>query len=268
MAAEDCGRIVGDMCAASLSEGRSLKGAFDTLSTDDVALSRRRRVTVAVWTVVLVVTLSGFVALFGLLLSDQRHQDWAQAEVAANNLGVSVQREIMQTFHGADQALMSVREMLRVDPDLRFDPQKRRAFLGGSGRNMGIGEIYVLDAKGNLTLSSETGSRLRTNFGNEAFFFTHERSKQDLLFTAKTVSVSPMKEAAVILSRRLTNDEGRFSGVAVFSLRLSAFLPLFRSLELGGKGAISLYGTDGTLLLRAPEIRDAVGSNFVTTQMF
>ncbi|MDQ0318151.1 diguanylate cyclase (GGDEF)-like protein [Pararhizobium capsulatum DSM 1112] len=245
-----------------------MKGASHTLSADDVALSRRRRVTVILWTIVLVATLSGFIALFGLLLSDQRHQDWAQAEVAANNLGVSVKREIMQTFHGADQALMSVREMLRVDPDFQFDPQKRRAFLGGSGSDVGIGEIYVLDAKGNLTLSSETGSRLRTNFANEAFFFTHERSKQDLLFTAKMVSISPLKEAAVILSRRLTDAKGKFSGVAVFSLRLSAFLPLFSSLELGEKGAISLYGTDGTLLLRAPEIQGAIGTNYVTTQMF
>ncbi|WP_143523639.1 diguanylate cyclase [Pararhizobium arenae] len=231
-------------------------------------ISRRRRITVVLWSAVLLVTLSGFIALFALLLSDQRHQDWVQAEVAANNLGVSVQREILQTFHGADQALMSVRELLRVDPNFRFDPQKRRAFLGGSGSEVGIGEIHILDARGELKLSSETSPRLRTNFANEAFFFTQERSRQDLLFTAKTVGVSPLKEPAVILSRRLTDATGKFSGVAVFSLRLSSFMPLFSSLELGNKGAISLYGTDGTLLLRAPEIPGTVGANYVASDIF
>ncbi|WP_162245016.1 MULTISPECIES: diguanylate cyclase [unclassified Rhizobium] len=245
-----------------------MKGVSSTPLADDGPVSWRRRLTVVLWTAVLAVTLSGFVALFVLLLSDQRRQDWEQAEVAANNLRISVQREILQTFNGADLVLMSVRELLRGNPDFRFDPQKRRAFLGGSGSDVGIGEIYVLDAKGDLKLSSETSPRLRTNFANEPFFYSHERTKQDLLFTAKTVGVSPMKDAAVILSRRLSDRNGAFAGVAVFSLRLSSFSQLFRSLELGKKGTISLYGTDGTLLLRAPDMKGTIGTNYVTTPIF
>lgn len=245
-----------------------MEGVSSKLPADDEPVSWRRRMTVLLWAGVVAVTLSGFVALFVLLLSDQRRQDWAQAEVAANNLRISVQREILQTFNGADLVLLSVRELMRGNPDFRFDPQKRRAFLGGSGSEIGIGEIYVLDARGELKLSSETSPRLRTNFANEAFFYSHERTKQDLLFTSKTVGISPMKDAAVILSRRLSDQNGAFAGVAVFSLRLSSFSQLFRSLELGKQGAISLYGTDGTLLLRAPNTKGAIGTNYVTTPMF
>ncbi len=245
-----------------------VKGALTTLPTDDLPVSRRRRATVILWAAIMTVTLAGFISLFGLLLLDQRSQDWRQAEVAANNLGVSVRREILHTFHSADQALMALREMLRANPDFRFDQRQRRAFLGGDTNDLGIGEIYVLDAKGELKLSSETSPRLRTNFANEPFFFTHERSKQDILFTSKTVTVSQPVDSAVILSRRLTDAGGAFSGVVVFSLRLSSFASLFRSLELGEQGAISLYGTDGTLLLRAPDIEGIVGTSYLTTPMF
>ncbi len=220
------------------------------------------------WAVVLLSILTGFTTLFATLLIDQRQQAWKQAEIGARNLDASVRRDILMSFHNADQALLSVRQMLRHNPDFRFDQQTRKALLGGSATQAAQGEIYILDARGNLVLSSQTNLRTRTNFANESYFFTHERTATDALFTPKTVTVSPLGETVVTLSRRLTASDGKFAGVAVFSLRLDAFIPLFHSLELGDKGAVSLYATDGTLLLRKPEIEGVVGRNYVTSPMF
>jgi diguanylate cyclase (GGDEF)-like protein len=249
------------------TEGRQhVKSPVELLPPKRAA--RRPQVLRLLWAVVLFTILAGFTALFAVMLMDQRNQDWKQAGIAAQNLDTSVRRDILQSFNSADQALLSVREMLRTNPDFRFDQQKRRALLGGSASRTGIGEIYILDKRGNLALSSETSPQTRTNFANEPFFYTHERAKDDALFTARTVNISALKEVVVVLSRRLVDRYGRFSGVAAFSLRLSSFSPLFQSLELGEKGAISLFATDGTLLLRAPSIGGTVGRNYVTSSMF
>ncbi|WP_438751229.1 diguanylate cyclase [Pararhizobium sp. O133] len=228
----------------------------------------RRRPLGFLWAVVLFSILIGFTALFAALLIDQRQQAWKQAGIGARNLDASIRRDILQSFRNADQALLSVRQMLRHNPDFRFDQQARKALLGGSATQAALGEIYILDVRGNLVLSSETSPRTRTNFANESYFFTHERTTGDTLFTPKTVTISPLGEVVVTLSRRLTDRTNQFSGVAVFSLRLDGFEPLFRSLELGDKGAVSLYATDGTLLLRTPDIHSAVGRNYVTSPMF
>lgn len=220
------------------------------------------------WAFVLFIILAGFAALFAVLLVDQRQQDWRQAEIAARNLDATIRRDIVQAFSSADQALLSVREMIRTNADFRFDQQKRRALLGSSSNDAGLGEIYVLDSSGSLVLSSETSPRTRTDYANEAFFYTHERSRGDALFTAKMVTLSPLKQDVVVLSRRLMDRNGRFAGVAAFMLRLSRFSPLLHSLDLGEKGAVSLFATDGTLLLRAPDPENSVGRNFITSPMF
>lgn len=217
---------------------------------------------------VMIVTLIGFGALFAALLIDQRRQDWRQASVAAGNLDDSIRRAILLSFRTADQSLLSVREMIKVDPGFRFDEQKRRAFLGSAPNDTNLGEIYVLDAHGELTLASEQHPHDRTNFANEPFFFTHERTLEDKLFTSRTVTLSPLKETVVILSRRLSDARGRFAGVIVFSVNLAGFNEIFRSLDLGDQGAAGLYATDGTLLLRAPNIPNAIGKNYVATSMF
>lgn len=227
-----------------------------------------RRTLGFLWAVVLLTILAGFTALFASLLMDQRRQDWKQAGVAARNLDESIRRDILQSFRRADLALLSAREMIRTNPDFRFDQQKRRALLGGSATQRGLGEIYIFDKRGDLVMGSETSPRTRTNFANEPFFYTQERARNDMLFTARSVTYSPLKEIVVILSRRLQGRDGRFAGVVAFSLELSGFSALFQSLEIGEKGALSLYSTNGNLLLRAPDIRGTVGKSYVTTPMF
>ncbi len=230
--------------------------------------SSRRHIIRFGWIGLLLVILSGFTALFSFLLIDQRHRDWKQAEISTLNLTTSVQRDVLQTFQGIDRTLMSVRELVAARADFRFDPQRRRAILGDTPLAAGLGEIYILDRRGALILRSETGIRIPDNLANEPFFFTHERTTEDRLFTAKTVSLSPLNERVVMMSRRITGSDGRFAGVIAFSLRLSSFDDLFRSLDLGEHGSISLYGTDGTLLLRAPSTEGMIGKNYIAAPVF
>ncbi|OJF91241.1 diguanylate cyclase [Pararhizobium antarcticum] len=230
--------------------------------------SSRRHIIRSGWVVLMAAILAGFTALFSFLLLDQRYRDWKQAEISALNVTTSVERDVLQTFRGADRMLMAVRELVPANADFRFNPQRRRAFLGDTSTASGLGEIYILDRKGVVILRSETSTGIQGNLANQPFFFTHERTSDDRLFTAKTMTRSPLGEMVVMMSRRMTDRNGEFSGVIAFSLRLSTFSPLFKSLDLGKNGSISLYGTEGTLLLRAPSEEGAIGKNYITSPIF
>jgi len=247
-----------------LKDDNVLNGLFHVLTNR----SSRRHIIRSGWIVLLAVILAGFTALFSFLLIDQRYQDWKQAEISALNVTTSVQRDVLQTFQGIDRTLMAVRELVAADADFKFDPQRRRAFLGDTSTASGLGEIYILDRKGAVILRSETGTRIPGNLANQPFFFTHERTSEDRLFTAKTMTLSPLGEMVVMMSRRMTDSNGDFAGVIAFSLRLSTFADLFGSLDLGEHGSISLYGTEGTLLLRAPAEDGMIGKNYLTSPIF
>jgi diguanylate cyclase (GGDEF)-like protein len=59
------------------------------------------------------------------------------------------------------------------------------------------------------------------------------------------------------LSRRLSDRNGAFAGVVVAVLRLTSLRDLFRQIDVGPLGVISLISTDGTILVRQPALTAA-----------
>jgi diguanylate cyclase (GGDEF)-like protein len=67
---------------------------------------------------------------------------------------------------------------------------------------------------------------------------------------------------AVVLSRRITGEDGSFLGVVAGSIRFSYFHDLFSRLKLGADDSITVYRHDGTIIMRTPFDLDVVGRNF------
>ncbi|MGU3538605.1 ATP-binding protein [Methylobacterium sp. A54F] len=65
----------------------------------------------------------------------------------------------------------------------------------------------------------------------------------------------------IYLARRLTGPDGRFAGLVLGAINLSYFDNFYRSLNLGGQSAVSLWRRDGTLLTREPAV-PGVGRRF------
>ena len=63
-------------------------------------------------------------------------------------------------------------------------------------------------------------------------------------------------------SRRLAAEDGGFGGVAVGFLNLGYLSETYRHLPLGPGGLLLLFNADGTLMVREPEVRSAVGRSF------
>ena len=66
----------------------------------------------------------------------------------------------------------------------------------------------------------------------------------------------------IVLSRRITGEDGRFLGVVAGSIRFSYFHDLFGRLTLGPDDTITVLRHDGTVIMRTPFDLDVIGKNF------
>ncbi len=66
---------------------------------------------------------------------------------------------------------------------------------------------------------------------------------------------------SIVLSRRITGDDGSFLGVVAGSIRFSYFHDLFGRLHLGPDDTITVLSRDGTVIMRTPFDLDVVGKN-------
>ena len=127
--------------------------------------------------------------------------------------------------------------------------------------------VALTDPSGKVILSSKREAT--ENLGEparRALAFHAARPEAGLCITEPLRL--PDRTWAVLLTRRLTNTEGGFDGIAIAVLNLAYFQDFFRSVDLDDKGAIVLHHRDGTVLTRYPVADAAVGTSFADLPPF
>ena len=95
--------------------------------------------------------------------------------------------------------------------------------------------------------------------------FVAQRDNEHLgLYVSEPIVTRPKGQAAIVVSRRLTDPEGRFVGVVRGVVDLDRFQQFYRQIELGTRSAILLFREDGVLLVREPPLPDRIGKTFPT----
>ena len=123
-----------------------------------------------------------------------------------------------------------------------------------------FGAIQVFDAQGNLTIDAASLDPVSENRGNEEYFTAHRDQPDVGLFISR-----PMLHRgaySIVLSRRITAEDGSFLGVVAGSIRFSYFHDLFGRLQLGPEDTITVYRRDGTIIMRRPFDLDVIGKNY------
>jgi PAS domain S-box-containing protein len=73
---------------------------------------------------------------------------------------------------------------------------------------------------------------------------------------------------SVEVTRRITEADGSFGGVIIFSLDPNYFSQLFDRVDLGGNGVAALVGLDGIVVAKSAVKADDIGRNIVDTPPF
>ncbi|MCO8434504.1 sensor domain-containing diguanylate cyclase, partial [Burkholderia multivorans] len=132
-----------------------------------------------------------------------------------------------------------------------------------------LGSMLVLDAQGNIVLDSQNDVPRHGNFSDRKYFTVH-RDRADVGIYVSDPFASRLRGGTpgIVLSRRVSNPDGSFAGVALIVINLEYFHTLFAALALGPHGSISLIGTDGIMVMRQPYELNTIGRDISQAATF
>jgi diguanylate cyclase (GGDEF)-like protein len=222
--------------------------------------SRPWRLSAKLLIVSSIATVLGFSAICTSVMLDMRRSEEELARQTLENLASGIDSDIGRNVEIFDLSLRSVAANM-VSPEINqvSKPLRQLILFDRTAAARHFGAIQVFDAAGKLIIDASTLDPLPEDRSGEEYFKVHQAQPDAGLFISR-----PMLHHgayAIVLSRRITAEDGRFLGVAVGSIRFSYFHDLFSRLHLGADDLISVFRRDGTVIMRTPFDLDIIGKN-------
>ena len=213
-----------------------------------------------------------WVILLGILfivanVATDAYDQWRAYQFAVDDTS----RELVNTARilagQTEGTLKSIDVLLRdvADGYLHMDTTARIRDIDAAlaGRVEGVPQLLLLkiaDADGVVRYRSRPFVEDSPANIQERSYFIAQRDNPKLgLFVSEPILTKIDRRTSVILSRRLTDDSGRFAGVVSGTIDLDKFQQFYHQINLGSRSAIVLLHDNGTLVVREPPVSDRVG---------
>jgi hypothetical protein len=134
-----------------------------------------------------------------------------------------------------------------------------------------MGSLLALNTTGDIIVDSRSTTPRPVNLADRDYFQIHQHEPGIGLYISRPVkSRLEHGEDTIVLSRRLSDRDGKFTGVVAGAMRLAYFRDLFSRLNVGQRGVITLIKSDGTILMRHPSTGSAydIGGSFKDKPVF
>jgi diguanylate cyclase (GGDEF)-like protein len=222
--------------------------------------SRPWRLSAKLLIVSSIVTVLGFSAICMSVMLDMRHSEEELARQTLENLASGIDADIGRNVELYDLSLRSVAANM-VAPEISqvSKPLRQLILFDHAATAKHFGAIQVFDAKGKLIADASSLDPLPEDRSGEEYFQVHRDQVDAGLFIGR-----PMLHHgayAIVLSRRISGEDGSFLGVVAGSIRFSYFHDLFGRLRLGPDDLITVLRRDGTVIMRTPFDLEAIGKN-------
>ncbi len=117
--------------------------------------------------------------------------------------------------------------------------------------------LIIVDEHGSPVAASD-GVR-PVSFADREYFKLHREGKLDRAYIARPLFGSVVPRWVLPVTWRIDKSDGTFGGIISIGINPYYFVDLFRRIELGDRGVISLVGTDGVIRARLSEQRTTFG---------
>src|SRR5271169_2511760 len=206
------------------------------------------------------VTVIGFSAICVSVMLDMRRGEEELARQTLENLASGIDADIGRNVELYDLSLRAVASnMVASGINEVSKPIRQLILFDHAASAKHFGAIQVFDAEGKLTLDASTLDPMPEDRSDEEFFKVHrDQPDADLFVSRPTLHHGAY---AIVLSRRITGEDGCFLGVVAGSIRFSYFHDLFGRLHLGAGDTITIFRRDGTVIMRTPFDLDVIGKN-------
>jgi diguanylate cyclase (GGDEF)-like protein len=207
-----------------------------------------------------VVTVIGFSAICVNVLLDMRRGEEAFARQTLENLATTIEADIGRNIEIYDLSLRAVASnMLLPEIWTVSKPIRQLILFDHATTARHFGAIQVFDAEGKLTIDASTLDPVPENRSDEDCFRVHRDNPNAGLFISRPMLFRGAY--SIVLSRRVSDQDGGFMGVVAGSIRFSYFHELFERLSLDPEDTITVLKRDRTIMMRRPFDPDIIGKN-------
>ncbi len=218
------------------------------------------RLSVKLLIVSSVATVIGFSAICANVMLDMRRGEEALARQMLENLASGVDSDISRNIELYDLSLRAAASNMML-PEIKdlSRPILHLVLFDRAATAKHFGALQVFDTGGRLTVDASTLDPRPENRGDEEYFQFHRDNPESGLFISRPTL--HRGAYAIVLSRRITGNDGSFLGVVAGSIRFSYFHDLFGRLSLGPDDTITVLRSDRTIIMRRPFDLDIIGKN-------
>jgi diguanylate cyclase (GGDEF)-like protein len=202
-------------------------------------------------------------AMFGATLWHERTDALLYANQQADNLAQVAERDIARNLELYGLSLQAlVENWARPEISALPMPVRRLVLFDRSLEATNVSSVSVLDSDGRVVISMKDSRAVGQNFSDREYFRSHVNTQDDGMHISTPFSPRFGDPALhVAMSRRLTNPDGTFGGVAVLYLNVNYFHHLLQGIELGQHGRTVIFGPGGNVFMTMPYNVDMVGKD-------
>ncbi len=211
------------------------------------------------------------VAATALALWELRAQALERAEREAINLARLLSEQTTRAVQGVDATLRGTADRLRAGRITGYLMDPRDTYTLFRARIDGMPQmrsLSVLGPDGTLQRTSFAYPAPEMSAADRDYFKVHRDDAERGLFIDRPFRSRLDGKWVVMASRRLDGLGADFDGVIAAALDPAYFEELYRAIQLGEGGAISLFQRDGILLAGWPRREEAIGQTFADSPLF
>jgi diguanylate cyclase (GGDEF)-like protein len=209
----------------------------------------------------------GFIAFCVGLIWVEREDAKREAVGASLNVAQAIAETISRNFQLYDLSLEGVIAGLQ-DPRLTtIDPAIKKMIIFNRFADASyVDDLIVLDPGGRVVEDANGVFAPGTNLSSRDYFEAQRASANLGLYISKPeFSEFEGGDWIIGLSRRITSPGGAFEGVVVATISLAYFETLFENIKSGPQDSFAVMRSDGTMIMRSPFRRTAIGQKFTST---
>jgi signal transduction histidine kinase len=211
----------------------------------------------------------GIALVGGWAIVDSRRVTLRNAVQSSENLAAALQHDISRNIELYDLSLQTAIQGLRLPELWSLSPVVRQHILFDTAATAPhLGAMAITNERGLIQASSVADPTGRIDYSDRPYFKAHQADRDLGMLVTGPVRSRLTGEWAIAFSRRLEKEDGSFGGVVVGTLQLTFFHQLFERLDLGDGGGVSLFATDGRVIIRKPYNEPEIGRNVANAPVF
>lgn len=202
--------------------------------------------------------MAGVIVMLLLSLDNEYRDESRHARAEAENITRVLEEHALATVHKADLLLLEVQRDIRsgdVSPARGAGAARVRemhAILKARVESVPeVAVLHVANARGSYIYSS-LDPIPGINIADREYFRQQQGDAAAGLVISPPLISRTTGKWTLILTRRLNFEDGRFAGVALAVLDMGHFQNLFRSLDLGEQGSVTLFDRELHIATRYP----------------